>query len=404
MEEKYLPLSGITAIDFSTVVAAPSAARVLADLGARVIKVESKTGDTTRYQDAMPTLKPDSYSFTNTSTNKECMSVDIKTPGGKEGFLKLLERADVLITNGRYKSLIRAGLDYETLKDRFPRLVYAHFSGFGKTGNDVDLPGYDMSGFWARSGAMLDGHLDDSRRLFEPAYGMGDLFCAGYFTTGILAALMGREKTGHGTMVSTALLHAGVWANGRNIMPSQEAIGDVVPLPEKWNYNMFYRPYKCADGEWLCLAFNYLQHFEKACEVFGLEDILNDKRFRTQGALRYYEVAEELSSRLEKIIAGKPRDYWMEELRKRDLVYSPVLHGSEVTKDPQVLENGFVQKVAFENGTEAYIPTIPIQFSDYGILPVKPAARLGKDTEEVLKELGYTKEQISALTAEGSVR
>jgi crotonobetainyl-CoA:carnitine CoA-transferase CaiB-like acyl-CoA transferase len=75
-----------------------------------------------------------------------------------------------------------------------------------------------------------------------------------------------------------------------------------------------------------------------------------------------------------------------------------------VTKDPQVLENGFVQKVAFENGTEAYIPTIPIQFSDYGILPVKPAARLGKDTEEVLKELGYTKEQISALTAEGSVR
>ena len=404
MAYKPLALEGITAIDFSTVVAAPSAARLLADMGARVIKIESRTGDTTRYQDALPRLRPESYSFTNCNSNKECISVNIKTEGGKEAFLRILEEADVLITNVRYKSLVRAGLDYETLKERFPRLIYAHFNGYGYKGPDADLPGYDMSGFWSRSGAMLDGHLDDSRRLYEPAYGMGDLFCAGYFTTGILAALIGREKTGRGTMISTSLLHSGVWANGRNIIPASDAIGDPVPLPEKWNYNMFYRAYRCSDGEWLCLAFSYLQHFQAACDVFGLDDIRDDPRYQSQGALRDYEVAEELALRLERIIASKPREYWIKELRARDLVYSPVLHGSEVSKDPQVLENGFLEKVTFQNGTDVLIPSIPIQFSDYAVLPVKPGVPVGANTREILGRAGYSEEQISALVADGSVR
>ena len=403
-EQKDLALSGITVIDFSTVVAAPSAARVLADLGAHVIKVESKTGDATRYQDALPTLRPQSYCFTNCNSNKEFISVDIKTEGGKEVLFRLLEKADILISNIRYKSLIKAGLDYESLKERFPRLIYAHFNGYGYVGDDVDLPGYDMTGFWSRSGALLDGHLDDSRRLYEPAYGLGDLFCSGYFASGILAALLGRERTGHGTRVSTSLLHAGVWANGRNIMPAQEALGDPVPLPEKWNYNMFYRPYKCADGEWLCLGFSYLQHFRLACDVFGLDDIRDDPRYQTQGALRNFEVCDELCRRLEKIIAGKPRDYWIEELRKRDLVFAPVVHASEVPHDPQVLENGMLEKVRFTNGTEAYLPTIPIQFTDFEVLPVKTGEKVGADTPKILKELGYSEEEISALTAAGSVR
>lgn len=404
MEERELTLSGYTVVDFSTVVAAPSAARVLADMGARVIKVETHTGDTTRYQDAMPTLKPESYAFTNCNSNKASVCINIKTEGGKEAFLRLLETADVLVTNIRYKSLVRAGLDYETLKERFPRLVYAHFCGYGYKGPDVDLPGYDMSGFWSRSGALLDGHLDDSRRLYEPAYGMGDLFCAGYFTAGILAALLGRASTGHGTMVSTSLLHSGVWANGRNIMPASETVGDVVPLPEKWNYNMFYRAYRCSDGKWLCLAFNYVQHFKLACDVFGLDDIRDDPRYQTQGALRYYEVAEELALRLERIIAQKPREHWMRELRARDMVYAPVLSGAEVSRDPQVLENGFLEPVMFANGKEMLIPSIPVQFSDYAIRPAKPGAALGADTHEVLKNAGYTEEEISALAADGSVR
>lgn len=404
MPGKDLSLQGYTVIDFSTVVAAPSAARVLADMGATVIKVESHTGDTTRYQDALPKLRPQSYSFTNCNTNKSSICINIKTEGGKEAFLRLLEKADVLITNIRYKSLARAGLDYESLRERFPRLIYAHFNGYGYQGPDVDLPGYDMSGFWSRSGALLDGHLDDSRRLFEPAYGMGDLFCAGYFTSGILAALIGRMHTSHGTMVSTSLLHSGVWANGRNIMPASDAIGDPVPLPEKWNYNMFYRAYRCSDGKWLCLAFSYLQHFKLACDVFGLEDIKDDPRYQSQGALRDYEVAEGLALRLEKIIASKPREHWMNEMRARDLVFAPVQSGAEVNKDPQVLENGFLEKVPFANGTEMLIPTIPIQFSDYGIRPVSPGAPLGADTQTILRDIGYTDEEISALTANGSVR
>ena len=404
MARNEYPLSGIRVIDFSTVVAAPSAARVLADMGAEVIKVESRAGDTTRYQDAQPTLAPESYSFTNCNSNKACIAVDIKTAGGKRVFLDLLKGADVLITNVRYQSLLRAGLDYETIQEAYPRLIYAHFSGYGDTGPDRELPGYDMSGFWARSGALLDGQLDDSRRLYEPAYGMGDLFCAGYFTAGILAALLGRERTGYGTKVGTSLLHSGVWANGRNIIPAQAAIGDPIPLPEKWNYNMFYRAYRCADGKWLCLALNYKQHFRKACEVFGLEDIVNDKRYQDQGALRYYEVAEELARRLETIIGGKPRDYWIRELRARDLVYAPVNGAAEVSRDPQVLENGFLEPVDFPNGKQVLLPSIPIRCSAYGIRKITSGAALGADTAAILKQLGYTEEDICELTRNGSVR
>ena len=251
---------------------------------------------------------------------------------------------------------------------------------------------------------MLDGHIDDSKRLYEPAYGMGDLFCAGYFATGILSALIGREKTGHGTMVSTSLLHSGVWANGRNIMPAQDAIGDVVPLPPEWNYNMFYRAYLCADGKWLTLAFNYLQHFKLACEVFEMEDLLNDPRYQTQGALRVNEVAKSMTDRLEATIAGKPRDYWIEQMRARDLVYAPVQAAAEVSKDAQVLENGFLEEVEYGNGTKVLMPNIPIQYSDYEIRKVVPAEGIGANTQEILQDLGYTDEKIRLLMEEGCIQ
>ena len=404
MSEMEYPLSGITVIDFSSVVAAPSACRTLADLGARVIKVESRTGDATRYQDALPVLQPESYCFTNCNANKEYISVNIKTEGGREVFLKLLEEADVLVTNIRYKSLVKVKLDYASLKERFPELIYAHFSGYGQTGEDTDLPGYDMTGFWSRSGAMLDGHLDDSRRLYEPAYGLGDLFCAGYFAAGILAAVIGRQSSGHGTFVTTSLLHAGVWANGRNIIPAQESIGDPIPLPEKWNYNMFYRAYRCADGKWLCLGLDYRKDFRNACDVFGFQDIKEDPRYQTQGALRAYEVCEGLARRLEKVMLQKPRDYWMEQLRARDMVFSPVLSAREAGEDPQILENGFLEPVEFSNGKTVRMPTVPIQYSDYGVRKVKPCPGVGADTERILSEMGYPEERIQSLTNDGSVR
>ena len=404
MREATYPLTGYTIVDFSTVVAAPSACRTLADLGARVIKVESRTGDATRYQDALPTLKPESYCFTNCNANKEYISVNIKTEGGREVFLKLLEDADALVTNIRYKSLVKEGLDYESLKGRFPRLIYAHFSGYGQKGEDTDLPGYDMTGFWSRSGAMLDGHLDDSRRLYEPAYGLGDLFCAGYFAAGILAAILGRETTGHGTFVTTSLLHSGVWANGRNIIPAQESIGDPIPLPEKWNYNMFYRAYRCADGKWLCLGLDYRKDFHNACDVFGFEDIKEDPRYQNQGALRAWEVCEGLANRLEKVMLTRPRAYWMEQMRERDMVFAPVQSALEAGQDPQILENGYLETVTFSNGKQVKIPTVPLQFSDYGVRKVKPCPGVGADTRRILEEIGYDEERIQSLTDDGCVR
>lgn len=403
MTEKRYPLEGVTVVDFSTVVAGPASTRLFSDLGAKVIKVESKAGDKTRYEDAVGVLKPDSYCFTVTNSNKEHIIIDVKVKEGRETFLELLKRADIMVTNVRYQSLQKLGLDYETLKDDYPRLVYAHFSGYGEKGPDKDLPGYDISGFWSRTGALLDGHMDDSPYLYEPAYGLGDLFCSGYMAAGVLSALVARDRTGQGTKVNCSLLHTGLWANTRNIIPVQPALGDVIPLPEKWNYNMFFRPYPCGDGEWIALAFNYTKDWQKACDVFEFEEFRNDPRFQTQGALRVSEVCKELTDALRAKLLTQPRDYWLKALREKDLPCAPVQHGKDVITDPQVLENGFIEEVEFRNGTKVWVPTVPFQYSDYEIKPVKPGKPLGHDTREILAYLGYDDEKIEALTASGGV-
>ena len=251
---------------------------------------------------------------------------------------------------------------------------------------------------------MLDGHLDDSRRLYEPAYGLGDLFCAGYFAAGILAAILGRETTGHGTYVTTSLLHSGVWANGRNIIPAQESIGDPIPLPEKWNYNMFYRAYRCGDGKWLCLGLDYRKDFHNACDVFGFEDIKEDPRYQNQGALRAWEVCEGLANRLERVMLTRPREYWMEQMRERDMVFAPVQSAREAGEDPQILENGFLETVTFSNGKQVKIPTVPIQFSDYEVRKAAPCPGVGADTRRILAEIGYDEKRIQSLTDDGCVR
>ena len=399
MNSKELALEGVRVIDFATVVAAPSAARVLADMGADVIKVESTGGDLLRLQDYKPFLDPDSYAFTNCNSNKKCVSINIKNDSGYEALMKLLEGADVFITNVRYMSLKRAGLDYETLKEKFPRLIFAHFNSYGYEGADAELPGYDMSAFWCRSGALGDGMKCETERMFEPAYGLGVLFCAGYFTTGILSALYARERTGHGTMVSTSLLNAGLWANGRNLLETQQSEEGEIN-----NTNLFFRPYKCSDGKWISLAVDFNRDFPKAVVVFGLQKVAEDPRLTSPDYREHSALTNETAKKMAETIAKKPFHYWSKVLKENDLAYAPVFSGKDALKDPQVLENGFLETVEYSNGTEMLMPNIPIRFSEYEILKTKPGKQCGDDTSEVLKVLGYEEEQISKMKADGSIK
>ena len=161
MSNRTKPLHGVKVVELATFIAAATTGRFLADLGADVIKIESPKGDPLRYTAPTEGRPSDKWSLFHENTtwelenaNKRCLSLNMKDPEGKEAFLKLLEEADILITNWRVQALERAGLDYETLKAKFPKLVYGMITGYGEFGPDKDLPGFDFTAFFARGGYL----------------------------------------------------------------------------------------------------------------------------------------------------------------------------------------------------------------------------------------------------------
>ena len=403
-QKNRFPLQGITVIDFSTVIAAPTTGRFLADLGARVIKVENGYGDSTRYQDFGVQDSQQQIVFANANSNKQCISINTKKPAGKKAFLRLLEGADVLITNVRYRSLKKMGLSYENLKEQFPKLIYAHFSGYGYEGADAELPGYDMTAFWSRGGAMIDGLPSGTDAMFTPAYGFGDLFSSGSFTIGVLTALYAREKTGDGTFVATSLLHNGMWANSRNVIPAQESLGFQIPVPPERNDSMFYRGYRCKDGKWLMLALDpYEKFWSMCCDLFDLKEFRDDPRYSNPVDMVENGLCIPLAEKVAEMMTTRTRDEWIELLKQYDAVYAPMQCAADVSKDPQMWANHCFQNVTFPSGNTFIMPTIPLQFSEYSVKDVTAGHAVGEDTDCVLKGAGFTEDEILSMHQDGSV-
>ena len=234
METKNLPLEGVKVVEMSTVVAAPTTARMLCAYGADVIKVEGLDGDVMRtggvheYTPYADDLNP---LFTIHNSNKKFISLNYKTAEGKKILLDLIKDADVFITNVREKSLVRNGLDYETIKEINPSLIYAHFKGYGDKGPAANDPGFDISAFWMRSGPLGDWQTKGSFP-FLPTYAFGDMVTSSSFLSGILMALYGREKTGKGTKVNISLFASG-------ILQPQAGFGQDTVLVQIQAYTLF---------------------------------------------------------------------------------------------------------------------------------------------------------------------
>ena len=190
-----MPLEGIKVVELATVVAAPTAGRMLSAYGAQVIKVESLAGDDYRVAGNFERVVCEDYKnplFTIQNSGKKLVAINLKHPDGKAAMLKLLEDADVFLTNVRTGGLERLGLDYETLHERCSKLVYAHFSGFGPEGPVASNPGFDSTAFWLRSGPMADWQVPGSFP-FNPTYAFGDMSTSSVLFSGILMALIGRS-------------------------------------------------------------------------------------------------------------------------------------------------------------------------------------------------------------------
>ena len=367
-----MPLEGIKVIELATVVAAPTAGRMLSAYGAEVIKIESLAGDDYRVAGNFERVVCEDYKnplFTIQNSGKKLTSINLKHPDGKAAMLKLLEDADVFLTNVRTGGLQRLGLDYESLHERYPKLVYAHFSGFGPKGPVASNPGFDSTAFWLRSGPMADWQVPGSFP-FNPTYAFGDMSTSSVLFSGILMALLGRVRTGRGTLVNTSLFASGIWCNAVSVVSHQPQFGGKRPLDPLRPADPFSQYYLCADGKWIGIFDNeYQRDLPKFAKLFLT---------RTSSEWRDY-----LSS---------------------NSVSCEVMHCTrDVSTDEQALANGYVQELEFKDGLKVMMPCPPVHFSDYEQRSYTPTGKIGEDTDRVFAALGYTDEEIARMREENAI-
>lgn len=397
------PMEGLKVVELSTMLAGPMTARILAEWGADVIKVESFNGDAWRKQAGTtmsPVTKVANPNFDMQNMNKRFVSLNLRTEEGKAAMMKLLETADVLVTNYRAQALEGMGLSYEQLKEKLPRLVHASVLGYGSEGPEKNRPGYDYTAFFARTGLMIDLAPAGAGPLV-PVGGIGDHSVAVALSGGIAAALYRRSVTGVGDKVDVSLLQAGSFIlctgmlngfNGRKLPRDRYDCGHAGS-----------NNYQGSDGEWFYLAIIDYRRFPEFCDVIGLPEIAVDPRFSTASA--YYKNKAELTRIFDKKFAEQPVAYWHQLLDEHDLPHEVLRHFKDIPNDPQVQANHYAFPYEYSDGTKTVFANGPVHFDsiDPEQIPCKISGDVGCDTEQVLAEYGYTKEELEQLRAADAI-
>jgi len=395
------PLEGIKVVELATFVAAPVVGRMLADMGAQVTKIEAPAGD--GWRNSGPGVNPARFNkktenpvFDIYNTGKEFVSLNLKTPEGKEAFFKLLDEADIFITNTRPAALKRLGLDYETLKEKYPRLIYAIVQGFGEKGPDKDVPAFDTTAFWSRGGFFRDLAPKNSEESYSPINapgGVGDS-ATGYLLFGeIVTALYNREKTGKGDFVRSTLYHNAIFMFGTMLIRLQRPYGGAYPR-SRVDHGLG-GGYECADGAWVYVP----SDLDELCDMLGIKELLDDPR--ADPKVRYTN-RHFLHAQLKAAFLTQPHEYWVEEGKRRDIPLVHMAHFADVVEDPQAWANDFLEHVAFPSGNTDVMPTSHFEMASFTPPKTKPAPVTGADTAKVLARLGYTEKQIEAMLASGA--
>lgn len=399
------PLEGIKVVDLTTFVAAPVCARLLSDMGAHVIKVEHPKGDGWREFgiNYNPRFCDDENPvFDIYNSGKTFIALNLKTPQGKEVFWKLLEEADVFVTNTRPDALQRLGFSYEDVKERCPRLVYAIVLGFGEKGPEAAAPAFDTSAFWTRSGFLRDmSPLNECYEPISPPSGVGDTVTGYNLLAQICAALIGRSKSGKGDYVRAGLYHTGIFTNGTMEIITQKPWGRIFPRDRR-TVGPPGGCYRCSDGEWLFIANGQLSvALPKMFNMIGRPDLVSDPRFQDRDTRAAH--SDELYDIFRDAYASKPLEEWVRLAKIHDLPLVRMNHFSDVTTDEQAWANGYLEYMECPNGETVTMPSSPIAMDSVGTVVTTPAPKTGTHTVQVLRDLGYTDEEIAGMEAAGAV-
>ena len=400
------PLDGITVVELGTNVAVPSVARILQHFGARIIKLEPVDGDIMRTQAPVMSMTysdDENLAFDMVSANKEYVSFNLKHPDGLEALLKVLGRADVLLASYRNKALVKLGLGYDELRARFPRLVYAHFTGVGETGPYKDAPGYDTTSYSARGG-VLHALPQKGTPPINPPVAYGDFQASVCLACGICAAIAGRERTGKGDRVTASLHHAAIYMMTAAVVSSQ--YGNEYPMNRVNAPNPINNCYPTQDGRWvqMCIP-NYARDAEKLFRLLGLDELVGKEEFASLEGVLKHKSAPRIVEAVEGKTRQMPLDALLHLLKEHDLSCEKAFTLDEVLADEQAWANGCLQKVSYPSGERVVtVPPVRMDSIDEAGGPEFIKSRpVGSDTAAVLKECGLSEADIAAMTGSGAV-
>ena len=393
--------SGLKVVDLASFIAGPGAAVILSDFGAEVIKVEPPTGDTWRIGYKIPPQPraKDNYPWHLNNRNKRGLALDLKSADAAKILERLVKWADVLIVNTPHPARKKLKLTYEDVAQWNPRLIYADVTGYGDKGPDADLPGFDITSYWARSG-LLSLTRDAGAPPTLPVAGSGDHATAVSLYSAIVTALYRREKTGKGSYVTTSLLASGTWAGAVAI---QGALADATfyPLHDRLQPpNATFNVYKSSDDNWFLIVLTP-DKWPALANGIGRADLLSDPRFADPAKQMANSAA--LTAILDEVFSSQSMAHWSEVFDKGHLTFGVVRAPSEVVKDPQLRANDIVVPLEGAGGHLQFTISSPIQVHDVDKVAAKRAPELGEHNEEILQELGFDAKQIDSFLESGTV-
>ena len=393
--------SGLKVVDLASFIAGPSAAVILSDFGADVIKVEPPSGDLWRHANKLPPqpVSDDPYPWHLTNRNKRGLTLDLKSPSAQPVLEKLVKWADVLIVNTPHPARKRLKLDYDDVVRWNPRLIYADITGFGDKGPDADLPGFDITSYWARSG-LLSMTRDAGAPPTWPVAGSGDNATAVGLYSAIVTALYRRERTGQGAHVTTSLLAEGVWSASVSIQAALCEAKFFPPHDRKHPANAAMNVYRAKDDIWFVLIIT-ADKLEAVAKAIGRPDLLTDPRFSDPAKLMANMPA--LSDIFDEVFGAEPMAHWYEVFSGVHVTFGAVRGPREVIDDPQLRANDIIVPLEGAGGRLNSTISSPIQLHGVAKVAAKRAPGLGEHNDDVLRQLGFSAAEIDGLHASGAV-
>ena len=402
-------LEGVRVVELSMYAFAPSAAAVLADWGATVIKVvppqqaDPMMGTPVA---GLPTKDVGvAFMWELLNRGKKCMALDVSTDEGHAVLMDLIKRSDVFLTNLLPGARGRFRVDPADMLAIKPDLVYGRASGHGPKGPESGSGGFDHTDFWARTGIAHAASMVADEFVPQPGPALGDLSAGGFLAGAIAAALYRRVRTGSGTVVDVSLLSSGVWVGSPAIVASE--LYDVQTIPRMRHHqlpNPLVAAFTTRDGRQIYFAGVQTEsHFENFCVVIDRKDLLEDPRFATSGAR--LENAAECIRVLDDVFAAGDLSEWVKRLEGLSTPWTVIQTAAEAAEDPQVVANDLLTRV--ESGAVAYGPgyrlaASPAQF-DERPPSLRRAPEHGEHTEEILLDMGRTWEDIATLRSRGAI-